>query len=80
LIGADGVVSKNELDFAVVESNKTLFHLEVSNDKKGIDTFIKMLKTETNFSFENSLFCMEFTGIYSNILLNYFSQKTLRFG
>ena len=72
-IGID--VSKNELDFAVVELNKTLFHLEVSNDKKGIDTFIKMLKAETNFSFENSLFCMEFTGIYNNILLNYLYQK-----
>lgn len=33
-IGID--VSKNELDFAVVESNKTLFHSEVTNDKKGI--------------------------------------------
>jgi hypothetical protein len=41
LIGAARAVSKNELDFAVVELNKTLFHLEVSNDKKGIDAFIK---------------------------------------
>ena len=73
-IGID--VSKNELDFAVVESNKTLFHLEVTNDKKGIDTFIKMLKKETNFSYESSLFCLEFTGIYNNILLNYLSQKS----
>lgn len=75
MIGAARAVSKNELDFAVVELNKTLFHLEVSNDKKGIDAFIKMLKAETNFSFENSLFCMEFTGIYNNILLNYLCQK-----
>ena len=72
-IGID--VSKNELDFAVVESNKTLFHVEVTNDKQGIDSFLKRLKKETNFSFENSLFCMEFTGIYNNILLNYLSNK-----
>ena len=72
-IGID--VSKNELDFAVVESNKTLFHIEVTNNKQGIDSFMKQLKRQTNFSFENSLFCMEFTGTYNNILLNYLSNK-----
>lgn len=71
-IGVD--VSKNELDFAVVNSNKVLFHLEVTNDKAGIDSFIKALKKQTGFDFENSLFCMEFTGIYNNILLNYLSS------
>ena len=71
-IGVD--VSKNELDFAVVSSNKVLFHQEVTNDKKGIEDFIKQLKKQTGFSFENSLFCMEFTGIYNNILLNYLSS------
>lgn len=68
-IGID--VSKNELDFAVVNSNKVLFHLEVTNDKKGIEDFIKAFKKQAPFSFENSLFCIEFTGIYNNILLNY---------
>jgi transposase len=68
-IGVD--VSKNELDFAVVTSNKVLFHQEVTNDKTGIDSFIKSLKKQTDFNFGNSLFCMEFTGIYNNILLNY---------
>lgn len=72
-IGID--VSKNELDFAVVESNKTLFHIEVSNDKNGIADFMKQLKKQTNATFENSLFCMEFTGIYNNILLNYLSNE-----
>lgn len=68
-IGVD--VSKSELDFAIVSANKLLFHLEVTNDKVGIETFIKQLKKQTQFSFDNSLFCMEFTGIYNNILLNY---------
>ncbi len=72
-IGID--VSKNELDFAVVESNKTLFHIEVSNDKNGIANFMKQLKKQTHATFENSLFCMEFTGIYNNILLNYLSNE-----
>lgn len=73
-IGID--VSKNELDFAVVESNKILFHCEVSNDKKGIMDFIKQIKKQTGFSFENSLFCMEFTGIYNNIVLNYLTEQS----
>lgn len=72
-IGID--VSKNELDFAVVRSQKVLFHLEVSNDKKGIADFIKHLKKHTDATFKNSLFCMEFTGIYNNILLNYLSEQ-----
>jgi transposase len=73
-IGID--VSKNELDFSLVESNKVLFHLEVSNDKKGIEQFIKQIKSQyKGFSLENSLFCMEHTGIYNHPLLNYLHQK-----
>jgi transposase len=37
--------------------------------------FMKQLKKQTAFNFENGLFCMEFTGIYNNILLNYLSQQ-----
>jgi transposase len=59
-IGID--VSKNELDFALIESNKVLFHLEVSNDQKGIEQFIRQIKNQyKGFSIENSLFCMEHT-------------------
>ena len=54
-------VSKNELDFAVVESNRVLFDLEVSNDKKGITDLMRQLKKQTPANFEDSLFCMEFT-------------------
>jgi transposase len=72
LIGAARAVSKNELDFALIESNKVLFHLEVSNDKKGIEQFIKQIKTQyKGFSMDKCLFCMEHTGIYNNPLLNY---------
>jgi transposase len=46
-IGID--VSKIELDFAVVEFNKVLFHLEVSNTKNGIVDFMKRIKKTDNF-------------------------------
>ena len=62
-IGID--VSKETLDFSLIIANIAQFHLQVTNDKKGIDLFIKEVKKRNNsFSFENSLFCMEHTGIY----------------
>ena len=73
-IGVD--VSKETLDFALIVQNVILFHLQVTNDKLGIELFIKQVrKHDKSFSFENSLFCMEHTGIYNNPLLSYLHQK-----
>ena len=73
-IGVD--VSKETLDFALIANNAVQFHLQVSNDKAGIEQFIKQAKKQNKlFSFENSLFCMEHTGIYNNPLLNYLLPK-----
>ena len=73
-IGID--VSKETLDFALIISNIVQFHLQVTNDKQGIEQFIKQVKKQNKeFSFVNSLFCMEHTGIYNNPLLNYLHQK-----
>ena len=73
-IGID--VSKETLDFALIVNNAVQFHVQVSNDKQGIEQFIKQAKKQNKtFSFANSLFCMEHTGIYNNPLLNYLHQK-----
>ncbi len=73
-IGID--VSKDTLDFSLIVSNSVQFHLQVSNDKNGIEQFIKQVKIKNkSFSFENSLFCMEHTGIYNNPLLGYLHSK-----
>ena len=73
-IGID--ISKETLDFALIVSNVVQFHLQVTNDKLGIELFIKQVrKHDESFSFENSLFCMEHTGIYNNPLLSYLHQK-----
>ena len=73
-IGID--VSKETLDFALIVKNVVLFHLQVTNDKSGIELFIKQVrKHDRAFSFRNSLFCMEHTGIYNNPLLDYLHQK-----
>ena len=61
-IGID--ISKATLDWALVVANKLLFHYQSSNDKKGIESFIKHLKQQCpQVSFVNSLYCMEHTGI-----------------
>lgn len=73
-IGID--ISKATLDFAVVVANKLLFHFQSTNDKAGIGAFIKHLKTQCpNATFNNSLYCMEHTGIYNNHLLNFLHSK-----
>ena len=73
-IGID--VSKETLDFALIANNIVQFHLQVTNDKLGIEQFIKQVRKQNKeFSFVNSLFCMEHTGIYNNPLLNYLHQK-----
>ena len=59
-IGID--ISKETLDFALIINNVVQFHLQVNNDKLGIELFIKQVrKHDKSFSFENSLFCMEYT-------------------
>ncbi len=73
-IGID--ISKITLDFAVVVGNKLLFHYQSSNDKSGIESFIKHLKNQyPDADFANSLYCMEHRGIYNNHLLNFLYLK-----
>jgi len=72
-IGID--VSKEWLDFTVVERNEILFHQQTENTLSGIGTFIKQLKKVKNYDFKSAVFCMEHTGIYNNHLLNYLDKK-----
>lgn len=46
-IGID--ISKATLDFAVVFANKLLFHYQTTNDKQGVESFIKHLRVCLNF-------------------------------
>lgn len=71
-VGID--VSKATLDFAVAKANQILFHQQVSNDKKGITTFLKALRQQTKVTMSQCLFCLEHTGIYNNPLLKELHQ------
>ena len=73
-IGID--ISKETLDFSLVIANNFCFHQQIENTPTGINIFIKELKKRyPDFSFEQSLFCMEHTGIYNNILLKFLHDK-----
>ena len=71
-IGID--VSKATLDFAVAKANQVLFHQQVSNDRKGITGFLKVLRQQTKATMGQCLFCLEHTGIYNNPLLKALHQ------
>lgn len=66
-IGID--VSKNELDFAVMQGKKFLFHKETKNDRFDIADFVIELKKLPRFTLTKAVFCMEQTGIYCNHLI-----------
>lgn len=66
-IGTD--VSKQKLDFAVMQDKNLLFHAEIENSPKHIAAFIREQIKLPNFDLDKAVFCMEHTGIYSNHLL-----------
>ena len=72
-IGID--VSKNELDFAVIQGKTLLFHQEIVNNPKSISSFINELKMIKGFKLEKAVFCMEHTGIYTAHLLSGLHKK-----
>ncbi|KAF3978678.1 MAG: IS110 family transposase [Methylococcales symbiont of Iophon sp. n. MRB-2018] len=72
-IGVD--VSKEVLDFVVIVEGKKLFHLKVSNNKKGISLLYKRLGKEVGTYHSDWLFCCEHTGIYCNPLLEFVGNK-----
>lgn len=75
VIGID--VSKETLDFVVLLTGKKLFHMQVSNDNKGINEFYKKICQQVDLDAEQWLFCLEHTGIYCNPILEYASKKGL---
>jgi transposase len=74
-IGID--VSKNTLDFAVLQGKEIMFQLQVTNDVTGIKDFMKQLKAAVTLKFKlnEAVFCMEHTGIYNQHLLHFLFNK-----
>jgi transposase len=72
-IGTD--VSKNELDFAVMQGKTLLFHKEIANTESAIAAFVKELTGLPQFKLALAVFCMEHTGIYNHHLLACLHKK-----
>lgn len=72
-IGVD--VSKETLDFTLVINAKAELHMQTKNTEKDIDLFFKTVSKRFNIVKEDTICCMEHTGCYTAILLNYLSKK-----
>jgi transposase len=68
-LGVD--VSKHELDFSLRFGKESLFHKEIPNTLTAIKQFFKELKSVPDFRLEQTLICLEHTGIYNNHLLSF---------
>jgi len=68
-------VSKNELDFAVMQGKTLLFHKEIQNTPAAVKSCIKELIKLPDFDLNSAVFCLEHTGIYSNHLLSVLHDK-----
>ena len=66
-IGID--ISKKTLDIAVLNNNDFKSHQTICNTTKALKTFFNALKKD-GISLDLSVVCAEFTGIYSNHLIN----------
>ena len=73
-IGID--ISKNTFDFALIKDNNLslLISDEVSNDHSGIVKLEEFLKKQ-GLNMEETLFCMEHTGIYCRLLSHYLTER-----
>lgn len=74
-IGID--VSKDTLDIGLLdaENSETINHQQVSNNDSGTARMLCWLEEHNGFSIENSLFCLEHTGMYNYPLLQFFSKQ-----
>jgi transposase len=64
-------VSKDTLDIAIMRGGIVVKQLKIKNQNKEIKRLFNLLLKE-GFLKEESLCCMEHTGIYNNLLLSYF--------
>ena len=68
-IGID--VSKNWLDFTVMEENQVLMYKQIENTPNSVKLFFRELKSCKGYKLSDALVCMEHTGIYNNYLLSH---------
>ncbi len=73
-IGID--VSKKTLDFNAAHLSKSLFHRQVGNQKRAINSFLSVCK-KSKIDLTRSLFILEHTGLYNEVLVDLLEKKGL---
>jgi transposase len=63
-VGID--VSKDTLDFSIVNDGKEVRDFRIENSTKAIKAALRNLRSLSGFCISNTLFCLEQTGLYNN--------------
>lgn len=72
-IGTD--VSKEWLDMSIVSEGKVLHHAQIDNKPVAVRRWLRQTHKEFGYSYTNTLFSMEFTGLYNHHLLEVLHDK-----
>lgn len=73
-IGID--VSKKTLDFNLRYLSQPILDQQVTNTKKGVNSFLSKCK-KSGVDFQHCLFCLEHTGLYNEVLVEFLSEKKM---
>jgi transposase len=74
-IGID--VSKHTLDVTLLKDGDPLLHERIDNTKMEIRKFLKRMSIEQKIRVKNTLFCIERSGTYTELLLTELTRKKL---
>ena len=72
-VGTD--VSKEWLDMSLVSGGKLLHHTRVDNKAAAVKRWLKQTQKEFGYQYGDTLFSMEFTGLYNHHLLEVLHEK-----
>ncbi|MBO3100325.1 IS110 family RNA-guided transposase [Gelidibacter pelagius] len=74
-IGID--ISKKMFDVSIIQEGRTTSYV-FENSKKGINSFIRLLKNQ-KIPLEDTLICMEHTGVYGKLIITKLVEKQAHF-
>lgn len=72
-VGSD--VSKECLDMSIVQAGKVLHHAQIANKAPAIKRWLRQTQKEFGYHYEDTLFAMEFTGLYNHHLLSVLTDQ-----
>jgi transposase len=72
-IGID--ISKEHLDYCLIADGKTVVSFREENTTEGIDKVVSIFQKDHQVKLENTVFCMEHTGVYQTHLVSFLYEK-----